>query len=105
MEQVVVAHAFYAGTQPMPPGTYSIACDHCRREIVLADAAGHTVRLRVRGVILRSERDSTQMDFIKDGERLVLHQVHLREHDHVDIADVLAQPAPVVNIAEYRHRR
>jgi hypothetical protein len=105
METVVVAHPFVAGTQAMQPGTYTIACDHFRREIVLGDAIGKTVRLPVRGVMLKSERDTTQMDFIREGDRLILHQVHLRDQDHVDIADVLAQPASVVNIADFRHKR
>jgi hypothetical protein len=59
----------------------------------------------VLGIVLNDVCDTTQMDFVRDGDRLVLCQIHLRDEGHVDIADVIAQPASVVNIADYRNRR
>jgi hypothetical protein len=105
MEAVFVAHAFYAGGQMMQAGTYTLTCDHQNREIILANAVGASVRLPVLGIVLNDVCDTTQMDFVRDGDRLVLCQIHLRDEGHVDIADVIAQPASVVNIADYRNRR
>jgi hypothetical protein len=102
METVFVAHPFYAGGHLMQAGTYVITCDHQNGEIILANACGISARLSVLGIIINDECDTTQMDFIRDGQRLVLHQVHLRDEGHIDIADVVAQPARVVNIADYR---
>lgn len=104
MEAVFVAHAFYAGGQKMQSGTYTLTCDHQNREIILANAFGVSVRLPVLGIVLNDVCDTTQMDFVRDGENLVLCQIHLRDEGHIDIADVVAQPASVVNIGDYRKR-
>jgi hypothetical protein len=105
MEKVFVSHPFVAGRQLMQAGTYTLTCDHQNGEIILANAFGSSVRLPVMGVIINDECDTTQLDFIRDGSTLVLHQIHLRDEGHIDIADVVAQPASVVNIENYRHRR
>ena len=105
MERIVVAHPFYAGGHLMHAGTYNLSCDHKSGEIVLADDFGLSTRLPAVGVRMNDDcEDATQLDFIRDGDRLVLHQVHLRDEGHIDIADVL-HLATVVDIAEYRHRR
>ena len=104
MESVFVSHTFVAGTQTMQPGTYTLTCDHQNREIILANSFGSSVRLPVLGVVINDACETTQMDFIRDGERLILHQIHLRDEGHIDIADVIAQPAHVVNIADYRRK-
>lgn len=105
MDKVVVAHPFYAGSHLLHAGTYSIRCDHKSGEIVIADDFGLSTRLPAVGIRINDDcEDATQMDFIRDGDRLVLHQVHLRDEGHIDIADVLHM-APVINIAEFKQRR
>jgi hypothetical protein len=104
METVYVAHPFVAGTQVMQSGTYTVTCDHANREIILANAFGCSVRLPVLGIIINDACDTTQLDFVRDGDRLVLHQIHLRDEGHIDIADVVASHADIVNIADYQRR-
>jgi len=105
MEKVAVANPFYVGSRLMHAGTYSISCDHVAGEIILADDFGMSVRVPALGIQINDDSaDTTQLDFIRDGSRLILHQVHLRDEGHIDIADVL-QMADVVNIADYRHKR
>jgi len=104
MEKVEVAHPFYVGTRLMRAGTYGLSCDHAAGVIVIADEFGATMRLPALGIRINDDcNDTTQMDFIRDGNRLILHQVHLRDEGHIDIAD-LVQLAEVVDIEEYRHR-
>jgi hypothetical protein len=105
MEKVEVAHPFYVGTRLMHAGTYGLSCDHAAGVILLTDEFGATIRLPALGIRINDEcTGATQMDFIRDGNRLILHQVHLRDEGHVDVAD-LVHLADVVNIEEYRQRR
>jgi hypothetical protein len=103
VESVVVQHPFYAAGRLMHAGKYNVTCDHQAGEIVLADDFGCTMHLPAVGVRINDVCDITQLDFVRDGERLLLHQIHLRDEGHIDIADVL-QLAEVINIDDYRRK-